>query len=134
MVGKDHSSQQFIDAWRSIKPQTIDYGIMEKSHRCVVIPVSDLGWNDVGSWDSLFEVIQPDADGNIIIKAKHIGFESGNTLFFSSTIGKLIVTLGISNLIIIDTQDALMICPRGESQRVKDLVSYLRDNQYIPFL
>ena len=45
--------------WPTIKPQTIDYGIMEKADRVVVIPAVDLGWNDVGSWESMFEVFTP---------------------------------------------------------------------------
>jgi mannose-1-phosphate guanylyltransferase len=133
-LGNDHTNAEFVKGWESIKPQTIDYGIMEKSHRCSVIPAGDLGWNDVGSWDSLFEVLEPDNNGNIVLQARHLGLDSGNSLIYSSTQDKLIVTLGINNVIIVDTPDASFICPRGESQRVKDLVNTLKENQYFPFL
>ncbi|MRS05036.1 mannose-1-phosphate guanylyltransferase, partial [bacterium] len=80
MLTVDHLGSEFSDHWASIKPQTIDYGIMEKSDRVVVLPASTLGWNDVGSWDSLFDVLEPDLNGNIIINAQHIGMETDNTM------------------------------------------------------
>jgi mannose-1-phosphate guanylyltransferase len=133
-IGIDHSSEHFKEIWGSIKPETIDYGIMEKSDHCVVLPAGDLGWNDVGSWDSIFEVIQPDERGNIILNAQHIGFETNHSLVCSTNPDRLIVTIGMENLIIVDSGDALLICPRGESQKVKELVKYLKDNHLTLFL
>jgi mannose-1-phosphate guanylyltransferase len=133
-LGIDHSNPAFVEQWSLIKPETIDYGIMEKSDRAAVLPAEDLGWDDVGSWDSLFDVLTPDKQGNIVLNAKHISMETHDSLVYSSTDSKLIVTLGMTNMIVIDTPDAILICPRGESQKVKDLVNYLRDNQYTPYL
>lgn len=130
----NHLGEDFFQHWNSIKPQTIDYGIMEKTDRVVVLPASTLGWNDVGSWDSLFEVLEPDLNGNIVINARHIGKETDDTLVFSTSSKKLVVTVGTKDMIIVDTPDALLICPRGESQRVKDLVKYLSENQYTQYL
>lgn len=129
-----HSDQKFIELWSAIKPQTIDYGIMEKSDKVVVLPASTLGWNDVGSWDSLFEVLTPDLNGNIVINAKHVGMETDDTLVYSTSKDRLVVTIGAQNMIIVDTPDAVLICPRGESQRIKELVKYLNDNQYSNYL
>jgi mannose-1-phosphate guanylyltransferase len=133
-MGVDHTTQHFHDVWESIHPETIDYGIMEKSDHCVVLPAGDLHWNDVGSWDSIFEVVQSDMRGNIVINARHIGFETGNSLICSTNADRLIVTIGMENVIIIDSGDAVLICPRGESQKVKELVSYLKDHHLTPFL
>lgn len=133
-IGVDHLSAHFRAVWESIVPETIDYGIMEKSDGCAVIPVKDLGWNDVGSWDSLFDVIQPDANGNILIHAKHIGLDTKNSLICSTNPERLIVTLGMEDLILVDTGDAVLVCPRGQSQKVKELVNYLKDNHLTPFL
>ncbi len=133
-LGVDHLSPHFHSVWESIVPETIDYGIMEKSDGCAVIPVSDLNWNDVGSWDSLFDVIDPDANGNILIHAKHIGLETKNSLICSSNPERLIVTLGMEDLILVDTGDAVLVCPRGQSQKVKELVPYLKDHHLTPFL
>lgn len=130
----DHSHPEFVAGWSEIKPQTIDYGIMEKSDRVVVLPASNLGWNDVGSWDSLFDVLTPDLNGNIAINARHVGMDTDDSLVYSTSPDRLVVTIGLQNMIIVDTADALMICPRGESQKIKELVQYLKDNQYTPFL
>ena len=133
-IGVDHSSDHFRQIWGSIEPETIDYGIMEKSDHCVVLPADELGWNDVGSWDSLFDVLKPDEFGNVLINTKHIGFETSHSLICSTNRDRLIVTLGMENVIIVDSGDAVLICPRGDSQKVKELVKYLKDNQLTPFL
>ena len=133
-IGQDHTTPYFREIWGSIHPETIDYGIMEKSDHCVVLPAGDLQWNDVGSWDSLFQVIDPDAHGNILINTQHIGLDTYNSLVCSTSTDRLIVTIGMENVIIVDSGDALLICPRGESQRVKELVKYLKDNHFTPFL
>lgn len=127
MLGEDHLQQRFIELWSSLTPQTIDYGIMEKTTRAIVLPAIDLGWNDVGSWDSFFDVVEPDENGNIIIDAKYVGMHTSGSLVVSSDPDRLIVTLGMQNVIIVQTSDAVLICPRGESQQVKDLVNYLKE-------
>ena len=133
-IGIDHSSDYFREVWQSIQPETIDYGIMEKSDHCVVLPAGELQWNDVGSWDSIFDVIEPDSRGNIIINARHVGLETNNSLICSTNPDRLLVSIGMENVIIVDSGDALLICQRGESQRVKDLVKYLKEHHLTPFL
>lgn len=120
--------------WPSIKPETIDYGIMEKADRVVVIPAGDLGWNDVGSWESLFEVFVPSAEGNILMDAEHLGIDTTNSLVVSDHTERLIATLGVSDLIIVDTQDAVLVCARKYAQKVREVVSILKqknDNRYL---
>lgn len=134
LMMQDHLQNDFVNLWSEIKPQTIDYGIMEKSDRVVVLPASNLGWNDVGSWDSLFTVLSPDKDGNIIINSQLCSIETNGSLIKSTSKDKLIATVGIKNMIVVDTPDALLICPRGESQRVKELVQYLNDHHFTPYL
>jgi mannose-1-phosphate guanylyltransferase len=133
-LGADHSSRFFADRWAAIKPETIDYGIMEKSQKTVVLPATNLGWNDVGSWDSLFDVLPGDQDGNILLKATNIALGTTGCLIASENPSRLIVTLGLKDLIIVDTNDAVLVCPRHESQRVKELVRYLKDHEYSFYL
>lgn len=134
IIGQDHSDDRFIKEWATIKPETIDYGIMEKSDRVVVIPVADIGWSDVGSWDSLFDVMPADENGNIILGELIHPLESRNSLIFSDEKEKMVIPLGVQNMIIVNTPDALLICPRGESQKVKKLVEYLKTNHYTLFM
>jgi mannose-1-phosphate guanylyltransferase len=120
--------------WPGIKPETVDYGIMEKADRVVVIPAGDLGWNDVGSWESLFEVFTPSMDGNILMDAEHLGLDTTNSLVVSDHTDRLIATLGVSDLIIVDTQDAVLVCSRKYAQKVKEIVNLLKqrnDKRYL---
>jgi len=134
LIGIDHSHPKFIENWTSIEPQTVDYGIMEKSSKVGIIPVKEIGWSDVGSWDSLFDVLPGDEDGNILLGDQIDILDSKDNLVFSNEKKKLIVPLGVKNMIIVNTPDALMICPRGDSQKVKQLVEYLRSKHYTLFL
>jgi mannose-1-phosphate guanylyltransferase len=111
--------------WETLEPQTIDYGIMEKADKVVVIPTTNLGWYDVGSWDSLFDVLPTDSDGNIIVGSTHMGLGTHHTLIYTENTNKLIVTIGVQNLIVVDTGDAILICPRNEAQKVKQVIELL---------
>ncbi len=120
--------EMFEQLWPTIKPQTIDYGIMENAARVAVLPAADLGWNDVGSWDSMFEVFSSGPEGNIVLDAEHLGIETGDSLIVSDHSKRLIVTLGVDNLIIVDTPDAVLICSRKSTQKVRDVVRLLKQN------
>jgi mannose-1-phosphate guanylyltransferase len=134
LVGIDHRSLLFSEKWQSIAPQTIDFGIMEKAKNVVVIPVEEIGWNDVGFWDSLFDLMPADENGNIILGSHINPLESKSIFVFSNEEKKMIIPLGVQNMIIVNTPDALLICPRGESQKVKMLVEYLKENHFTLFL
>jgi mannose-1-phosphate guanylyltransferase len=127
-------NDDITEFWSKIHPQTIDYGIMEHAQDVVVIPAGNLGWNDVGAWDSLHEVLQRDREGNIIHHPNHIGLETKNTIIFSKESERLIVTIGINDLVIIETEDALLICPREEVQRVKEIVNQLKEEKREKYL
>jgi mannose-1-phosphate guanylyltransferase len=120
--------------WPGIKPETIDYGIMERARNVVSIPANDLGWNDVGSWDSLFEVLPGDDSGNIILADAYQGIEDAHSLVVSENTGKLIALIGVENLIVVETGDALLICKRDQTQKVKDLVNQLKEKGHNEYL
>lgn len=125
--GSQERSSVLNSVWPTINPQTIDYGIMEKASQVSIIRAVDLGWNDVGSWDSLFDVLPKDEDGNIILDAQHITLGTESSLICSSDKDRLIVTIGAKDLIVIDTRDALLVCSRREAQKVRQLVNYLKE-------
>lgn len=107
--------------WANVESQTIDYGIMERALDVAVIPVH-IGWNDVGSWGTLIELLNADENGNVFI-GDHIDVETRNTLIYSPK--KLVATIGLENLIIVETDDALLICPSDRSEDVKRIVNTL---------
>lgn len=117
--------------WPTITPQTIDYGIMEHAERVVVLPAVDLGWNDVGSWESLFEVFSAGDDGNIVLDAEHYGLDTHNTLVVSDGTQRLIVTLGVNDMIVVDTEDAVLVCSRANAQRIREVVRHLKEQEAV---
>ena len=114
--------------WPTIQPQTIDYGIMEHAAKVAVIPSIDLGWNDVGSWESLFDALDPDESGNIVLRGKPITFDTSGTLICGDTQERLIVTVGVQDLIIIESGNAILVCDRKQAQRVREVVNHLKQD------
>jgi mannose-1-phosphate guanylyltransferase len=109
--------------WPELSPQSIDYGVMEGARDVVVIPV-DIGWSDVGNWSSMREILPADADGNVVV-GEHVGLETRNTIVFGGR--RLIATIGLEDMIIVDTDDALLICPVDREQDVREMVRQLRE-------
>ena len=132
--GTDVRDEVIRRIWPGIHPQTIDYGIMEGAEGVCVLQAEDLGWNDVGSWESLFDVILPDEQGNIILNARHIGLGSSSTLIYSESGKRLIATIGLKDMIIVDTGDVILVCPRQDSQRVREMVNLLKQSGYSEYL
>ncbi len=104
--------------WGKLESETIDYGIMENARDVAVLPVSDLGWSDVGSWDSLFEVLSKDGMGNVSVNSDHLPLDTHDTLVYTSN-KKLVVTIGVDDLVVIDSGDALLVCHRKNAQQVR---------------
>jgi mannose-1-phosphate guanylyltransferase len=123
----DSSVQVLAANWQKIHPETIDYGIMEKASRVACIPARNLGWNDVGSWESLFDVLPADSKGNInLAEDVFMKDTSGSLIVSENPAGKFIATIGIDDLVIVDTPDALLICKKSDTQQVKLIVDFLK--------
>jgi mannose-1-phosphate guanylyltransferase/mannose-1-phosphate guanylyltransferase/mannose-6-phosphate isomerase len=95
---------------------SIDYAVMEKDGRVAVVPV-EMGWSDIGSWDALHELGEQDVRGNVASGPANL-IDSDNCLVHSA--GKRVVTLGVSNLIVVVGDDEVLVLQRGQSQRVKE--------------
>jgi mannose-1-phosphate guanylyltransferase len=110
----------------AIRGESIDYGVMERAENVQVIP-AEFGWSDVGSWSALPEVIAPDADGNVAIEsAGLIALDARNSLAYGS--GKLVALIGVEELIVVDTPDALLVCHADRAQDVKKIVERLQQD------
>jgi mannose-1-phosphate guanylyltransferase/mannose-1-phosphate guanylyltransferase/mannose-6-phosphate isomerase len=101
---------------------SIDHAVMEKSERVVVAPVA-MGWSDVGSWEALHGIGDKDEAGNVLT-GDVVAIDSRNSLIRSD--GPVIVTLGVDDLIVVATERAVLIAPRGESQRVREAIEALQ--------
>ncbi len=105
--------------------ESIDYAVMEKTEDAVVVPL-DAGWSDVGSYSALWEVCQQDDQHNVI-KGDVIAHDTSNSYIHSQN--KLIATLGVDNLVVIDTPDAVLIANKDKVQNVKEIVNELKAQQ-----
>jgi mannose-1-phosphate guanylyltransferase/mannose-1-phosphate guanylyltransferase/mannose-6-phosphate isomerase len=110
------------DAFAAARSISIDYAVMEKAERVAVVPV-DMGWSDVGSWDALGDISEKDAGGNVV-RGDALLLDGSNCTVYST--GPTVTAIGVSDLVVVATKDAVLIVPRGQSQSVADLVAELR--------
>jgi len=100
---------------------SIDYAVVEKSKQVVMSPLTT-EWSDIGSWDAIYNVLDKDADGNAI-KGDCIPIDCSNTLILGHS--RLIAGIGLEDLLVVETDDVIVVAKKGESQKVKDLVNEL---------
>lgn len=115
------------DIWEKMPKESIDFAIMEKADNIAVIPV-DIGWSDVGSWSSLYDILPQDKFGNCIkgdATDNRVILDTKNTLVYSN---RLTVAIGVQDLVVVDTDDVILICHKDRTQEVKEVVNYLKDN------
>jgi len=112
-------------AFEQCPDESIDYAVMEHTKDAVVVPM-DAGWNDVGGFEALWEVSQHDTNGNAF-KGDVKAVDTKNTLVFGED--KLVATVGVENLVIVNTKDAVLVANKNESQKVKAIVQQLKNEQ-----
>jgi mannose-1-phosphate guanylyltransferase len=112
-------------AYQALPVAAVDYTVMEKSSRLLLVP-ADFDWVDVGSWTELADLLEPDGDGNVVEEGEALLFDTKDS--FISAPGKLVAVIGVSDLIVVDTDDALLVCLRSRAQDVKKVVEALGQN------
>jgi len=125
--GGDAYSKILDSTWAEMKSETIDVGIAEKSQQMAVLP-AEIGWSDVGDWSVVAELIAAqngNEQGNAII-GQHLGIETTNSLIYTANQQKLIATIGLDDIIIVDTPDVLLVCHRQHNQDVRKIVEKLK--------
>jgi len=138
-----HKLNAYVPAWQAGAPAEmlyasyaqlpnvpIDIGVLEKSSRVGVLPVT-WAWSDVGSWRALTELHPQDEAGNVTV-GQHIGRESTGLIVYSPE--RLVATLGVSDLIIVQTDDVLLICAKDRDQEVRDIVQFLQQRGHTTYL
>ena len=122
-LGTDLEKQVIEEVYPTIPSISIDYGIMEKSDNVKVIS-AEMGWNDVGSWDNMGVLYQEDENGNVFA-GDHIAIDTKGCITYSQK--RLITTLGVENLVVVETEDAILVCDKNRAQDVKLLVEKLKE-------
>lgn len=122
----DGAPKQSIDeAYRKIASVSIDTGVMERSSKAAVVPVT-FKWSDVGSWGSLDEVAEKDGAGNVIT-GRVIDLESTRSIVYADR--RVVATIGLRDMVVVDTPDATLVCPKSRAQDVKKIVDILKQQQ-----
>jgi mannose-1-phosphate guanylyltransferase len=131
-LGTDREEEAILAIFGAAENISIDYGIMEGAPNVGVV-LGDFGWSDLGTWGSLYEKLEKDADGNALSGVTFMG-EDAKGLMVAAEGGKLVVAKGLQDFIVVDTPDALLLCPRSEEQWVKQLVSRLKTDHGEPLV
>jgi mannose-1-phosphate guanylyltransferase len=124
--GSEQLAARLESAWQQVPRTTIDYGVMEKAKRVAVVPV-DVGWDDVGNWATLSKLLQRDRAGNVLRgEGHHLVVDSHDTYVYASA-GRLVAVVGLKDFVVVDTPDALLVCPKDRAQDVRDVVRRLEE-------
>jgi mannose-1-phosphate guanylyltransferase len=128
--------EELAKVFRSLPRISIDYGVMEKARNVYVIP-GDFGWDDVGTWSALGRLLKADANENVTILSSPTAQQPilfGSKRCIVAGNGRLVAALGVEDLIIVDTDDALLICRRGQEQHLKSVLEQLRREHRTAYL
>jgi mannose-1-phosphate guanylyltransferase/mannose-6-phosphate isomerase len=117
-------------AFQSCPSESIDYAVMENTKDAVVVE-ADIGWSDIGSWSSLWRVSTPDSRGNVIKGDVHLDGSRGSYVRAES---RLVAAIGVDDLIIVETADAVLVATKEQAQKVKDTVDALKSRQRDEYL
>ncbi|MBU0531497.1 MAG: sugar phosphate nucleotidyltransferase [Candidatus Uhrbacteria bacterium] len=124
MVGR---RDRIKDLFLSLPSISIDYAVTEKMNpEDVLIIKGEFGWSDIGAWDTLHEQFKDSADADLnVTRGRVVTVDSRDNLIYASE-ERLIGAVGVSNLVVIDTGDAMLVCPKNEAQRVKELLEEIK--------
>jgi mannose-1-phosphate guanylyltransferase len=120
-LGREGEDAVMERVYPSLPSVSIDYGVMEKAKDVLVIP-GDFGWSDLGSWDAVWEVSKKDENQNVV-HGRFIGVDAGRSLVYSPQ--KLVAMVDVKDILVVETEDALLICHRGSSQALRKVVETL---------
>ena len=111
------------EAYPRCENVSVDYAVMEKAGNVAGLAADDFGWNDVGSWNAVYELLPHDASGNATRGAELLARASARN--YVDAEGKMVALLGVEDLIVVDTKDALLVAARSRAQQVSELVKAL---------
>jgi mannose-1-phosphate guanylyltransferase len=121
--GTPQQERVAAEVWSHLAESTIDQGVLEQAQRIAVVPAR-FGWSDVGDWNNLGELIARDVDGNSV-RGDLVQAHTRNSVVWSET-GRLVALVGLENIAVVDTEDALLVVNRGDAQEVRQIVEQLK--------
>ena len=121
-IGTDKEADVIKEVFKNLAPISVDYAVMEKTDRAAVIP-ADIGWSDVGSWTALDDVADRDKSGNVLF-GNVIDIDSHDSILYADK--RLVATIGLNDIVVVDTSDATLVCSKERAQDVKKVVDELK--------
>jgi mannose-1-phosphate guanylyltransferase len=125
-LGSSQAQEVLDEVWETLPNISIDHGVMEHAQRLAVIPL-EAGWSDVGSWDALEEVLPLDSQGNCLIQGETLLVDSRGVIVSGGD--RLIALVGVEDLVVVDTGDAILIGHKKRMQKIKEVVEQLRTSE-----
>ncbi len=130
-ISKPTFNEVVEDVYRRIRGISIDYGVMQTAENVFMIP-TDMGWNDVGSWEVVYDVSKKDKSKNAREVKELIQVDSGENYIYAPD--KLVALVGVRNLVVVETEDSLLVCKKSRSQEVKDIVEQLKKSGWDEYI
>jgi mannose-1-phosphate guanylyltransferase len=130
-IGTPGYDALLAETWPKMKKISVDYALMEHIHERIVVIPADIGWNDIGNFEALYDILSDDREDHVISGRQPILIDSSRMLIFSK---RLVAAIGVHDLVIIDTEDAILVCPRDRAQDIKQLVEKLKKEQQHEYL
>jgi mannose-1-phosphate guanylyltransferase len=121
-IGTPEYEPVLAERFAALRSVSLDYGVMEGAEGVEVVPV-ELGWSDVGHWAALRELYPQDTEGNVKVGASHLTLEARDNVIYSE---RPVALLGVTGLVVAESNGALLICPAERSQEVRDVVEALK--------
>ncbi len=121
IMGTDDEEAYINDIFPTCQNISIDYGIMEHAHKVYVL-CGDFGWSDLGTWGSLYDLSDKDDNGNVVLKCRALTYDCSNNIVVMPE-GKLAVLYGLNDYIVVESENALLICKKQEEQRIRQFVN-----------
>jgi mannose-1-phosphate guanylyltransferase len=122
-IGTSAEAENLEEIYPRLPRTSVDFGIMESARQCWTVPV-DFPWSDVGSWPALAEVLTADGHGNVS-RGRNINLDANDNILVGH--GVTIAAIGVRDLVLVATPDAVLVVPRSEAQRVREIVDTIRE-------
>ena len=113
------------EIWKSLQPSSIDQVILEQANDCIVVHL-ETGWTDLGSWDAFDRILAKDRDKNVVVGDRVFTVDSNHNIVFAN--GRLLAVVGVQDLVIVDTPDALLVGRKNHMQSVKSIISAIEES------
>jgi mannose-1-phosphate guanylyltransferase / mannose-6-phosphate isomerase len=124
VFGCFEGSNEINNIYKDLPSISVDYGIMERSSKVAVVKL-DHKWSDLGNFSAIYDEFEKNTDGNVIYDCDHVTLNSSRNLVHSMP-GKVVSLIDVNDMVVVDTPDALLVCPKESSQKVKDVVNELK--------